>query len=254
MDDHAARAANVMVDNAPDMPVLELLMQGQRFKVRQDCWLAIAGADGSSTIPVWHAHKLSVGSELEFPVSRHGVWIYVAVAGGFDADEAFGSRSASIRSEIGSAIEAGKMLRRLEDRRLQMPDSISGRGASWNEHRDYAKPPVLRVWPGPQWNAFPETARETLFENEWSVTSQSDRVGYRLAGESIEAPRIDLISEPVRIGSIQVPANGQPIVTLRDGPTVGGYPKIGMVDPRDLSWLVQCRPNQAVRFRPYEPQ
>lgn len=35
-------------------------------------------------------------------------------------------------------------------------------------------------------------------------------------------------------GSIQVPADGQPIVTLHDGPTLGGYPKIAWIDPRDL--------------------
>jgi allophanate hydrolase subunit 2 len=48
---------------------------------------------------------------------------------------------------------------------------------------------------------------------------------------------------------VQVPDNGQPIVTMRDGPTVGGYPKIAMVDPRDLSWLAQIRPGRGVRFQ-----
>jgi allophanate hydrolase subunit 2 len=62
-------------------------------------------------------------------------------------------------------------------------------------------------------------------------------------------PGLEMISEPVRIGSIQIPGGGQPIVTMRDGPTVGGYPKLGMIDPRDLSWLTQCRPGQKVRFR-----
>jgi allophanate hydrolase subunit 2 len=60
----------------------------------------------------------------------------------------------------------------------------------------------------------------------------------------------ELLSEPVRVGTIQVPENGLPIVTMRDGPTVGGYPKLGMVDPADLSWLTQCRPGQKVRFLP----
>jgi allophanate hydrolase subunit 2 len=49
-------------------------------------------------------------------------------------------------------------------------------------------------------------------------------------------------------GSIQVPADGQPIVTLHDGPTLGGYPKIGWIDPRDLPRLVQRRTSQPVRF------
>lgn len=60
-------------------------------------------------------------------------------------------------------------------------------------------------------------------------------------------PAVNMRSEPQVVGSIQVPPNGQPIVTMRDGPTVGGYPKIGIVDPDSLPWLAQCRPG--VKFR-----
>jgi len=54
----------------------------------------------------------------------------------------------------------------------------------------------------------------------------------------------------MRVGTIQVPEGGVPIVTMRDGPTIGGYPKLGVLEPGDLSWLAQCRPGQTVRFRP----
>ena len=62
-------------------------------------------------------------------------------------------------------------------------------------------------------------------------------------------PGREMTSEPVRVGSIQVPESGELIVTMRDGPTVGGYPKIGMVDAGDVSRLAQCRPGQRIRFR-----
>jgi allophanate hydrolase subunit 2 len=74
-------------------------------------------------------------------------------------------------------------------------------------------------------------------------------VGYRLAGPALKPQPAQIISEPVRLGSVQVPENGQPIVTMRDGPTVGGYPKIGLVDPADLAWLTQCRAGQTIRFQ-----
>ena len=82
------------------------------------------------------------------------------------------------------------------------------------------------------------------------VSSQCDRVGYRLQGPALEARPDQIISEPVLPGSIQVPAGGQPIVTMPDGPTIGGYPKLGLVDPADLPRLAQCRPGQRLRFRP----
>ena len=116
--------------------------------------------------------------------------------------------------------------------------------AQWAEVRDYLAPPAFRVWPGPQRRMF----SDAFFQREWIVTTQSNRVGYRLTGEPVKFEKCELLSEPVRVGTIQVPENGLPIVTMRDGPTVGGYPKLGMVDPVDLSWLTQCRPGQKIRF------
>jgi len=116
----------------------------------------------------------------------------------------------------------------------------------WKEIRDYNSPPALRVWNGPQREMF----SDAFFEQEWTVTTQCNRVGYRLMGEPLEFTPCEILSEPVRVGTIQIPENGMPIVTMRDGPTVGGYPKLGMVDPEDLSWLAQCRPGQKVRFIP----
>ena len=37
-------------------------------------------------------------------------------------------------------------------------------------------------------------------------------------------------SAPVAVGAIQVPPSGHPIVLLRDGPTVGGYPRLAILD------------------------
>jgi antagonist of KipI len=74
-------------------------------------------------------------------------------------------------------------------------------------------------------------------------------VGYRLEGPALKADPPELLSEPVRLGSIQVPESGRPIITMPDGPTVGGYPKIALVDTMDLAWVAQARPGQTLRFQ-----
>jgi allophanate hydrolase subunit 2 len=48
---------------------------------------------------------------------------------------------------------------------------------------------------------------------------------------------------------VQIPPYGQPVVTLNDGPTVGGYAKIALVEAEDLDRLVQTRPGQRVQFQ-----
>jgi antagonist of KipI len=58
-----------------------------------------------------------------------------------------------------------------------------------------------------------------------------------------------MISEAVACGTIQVPADGNPIILLRDRQTVGGYPKIAEVISVDLPKLAQMQPGKKVFFQ-----
>lgn len=249
MDDHAAGWANRLLENPPDAPVLELLMQGAQLDVLRTTWLVITGADAHCNLPLWRLLRVHVGEHIVFPNSRKGLWTYVAIEGGFEAPRFFGSASVYPRGRIGRAACAGDILGRASNSRLALPEHIAGRLVSTHERHDYANPPPLRVWPGPQWDMFTHADRSVFFQQAWTVSPQSDRVGYRLEGTRLAPLEKQILSEPVLVGSIQVPPVGQPIVTMRDGPTVGGYPKIGLVDPEDISWLAQCRPGTAVRFK-----
>jgi biotin-dependent carboxylase-like uncharacterized protein len=109
----------------------------------------------------------------------------------------------------------------------------------------------IRVLRGPEYDSFTEAAHESFWADEWLVTPNSNRMGYRLAGAELERTRkTDLLSHAVLPGTIQVPPNGQPIVLMSDAQTTGGYPKIGAVIQADLWKLAQVRLNAAVRFIP----
>jgi allophanate hydrolase subunit 2 len=75
-------------------------------------------------------------------------------------------------------------------------------------------------------------------------------MGLRLDGASIEVPAGTMLSEPVLVGSVQITGGGQPVVTMRDGPTVGGYPKIGWLDEEECRRVAQVPPGGTVRFEP----
>ena len=65
-------------------------------------------------------------------------------------------------------------------------------------------------------------------------------MGIRLKGSAIEHKETaDIISDGTNFGSIQVPANGQPIILVADRQTTGGYTKIGNVITADLYKLAQ---------------
>ena len=249
MDDHAACWANRLLDNAPDSPVVELLLQGAKLRALGETWIAVTGADADANVPTWRAVRTNEDDVLEFPASRSGVWIYLAVEGGFEGPRWLGSASVYKRGRLGQAAASGSVLCRATSARFELPRGVAGRVVDWHERRNYESPPPFRVWRAPQWDLFSETDRELFFAQEWAVSPQSDRVGYRLTGRPVTSSPPPIPSEPVLVGSIQIPPDGQPIVTMRDGPTVGGYPKIGLVEAADLSWLAQCRPGVKVRFQ-----
>jgi biotin-dependent carboxylase-like uncharacterized protein len=247
MDPHAATWANRLTGNSNDAPVLELLLQGAEFEALSDCWVGVAGADAGSSIQPWSGGLLRRGERLAFPLNRTGLWTYVAIEGGIEAPRVLGSASTYARAGFGLAPVEGTEIE-AADGVIPRPRGLSRSWVALEERRDYDEPPFIRIWRGPQWSWFEEEEWDVFLGAEWRVSTRSDRTGFRLEGARVNPPEGEMMSEPVLVGSIQIPPNGQPIVTMRDGPTVGGYPKIGVVEPASLPWLAQCRPGTPFRF------
>jgi allophanate hydrolase subunit 2 len=87
----------------------------------------------------------------------------------------------------------------------------------------------------------------------YRIGAQSDRQGYRLDGPTLAPDEpIEVISEGVTFGTIQVPPSGEPIVLMASRQTTGGYPRLGEVASVDLPLLGQLPPGSAVRFQPID--
>ena len=103
--------------------------------------------------------------------------------------------------------------------------------------------------PGPEFELFTLAAREVLWGERWRITSQSNRMGSRLAGTELKRKRAgDMLSSGVIPGTIQVPPSGQPIILMGDAQTTGGYPRIGVVIRADLWKLAQAPLNGKLRL------
>jgi allophanate hydrolase subunit 2 len=93
-----------------------------------------------------------------------------------------------------------------------------------------------------------------MFEKSWMVTAQSNRMGLRLQGDSLQPhepadqPSSRLLSIGVLPGLIQVPPDGQPILLAADAQTTGGYPAIASVISADLWQLAYMTSGTRVRF------
>jgi len=103
---------------------------------------------------------------------------------------------------------------------------------------------------GPQEDRFTKKGIEAFLSSDYRVGSQSDRMGYRLEGPTIEhRSGSDIISEPIARGAIQVPGDGLPIILLWDAQVSGGYTKIANVISADLDRLAQVMPGESLRFQ-----
>jgi len=107
----------------------------------------------------------------------------------------------------------------------------------------------IRVILGPQADYFTEGAVETFLSSEYTVSLQSNRMGFRLDGPTLTHSKgYNIVSDGAVTGSIQVPGSGQPVVLMVDNPTTGGYPKIATVISSDVPALGRRAPGRKVRF------
>lgn len=102
---------------------------------------------------------------------------------------------------------------------------------------------------GPQDDYFTDQGIETFFSSSYTVTSDSDRMGYRLDGPPVELKDArEMVSDAIPVGAIQIPRSGRPIIAMRDANTTGGYPKLGVITTPGCSLLGQAKPNDNVTF------
>lgn len=250
MDRSALAAANAAVGNDRGVAALELTFPGPRLRALAEVAIAVAGADlgaRHNRAPIDPSAPVVVrpGDVVDFASPRSGQWAYLAIAGGVDVPEVFGSRATYARGGLGGmggrALRAGDVIGRGEGATGPRVQGLSG----WTVAGDAP----IRVIMGPQADAFTADAQAMLLGRPFEVTPRRDRSGMRLRGSLLHhAGSAEILSDGLLPGAVQVPAEGQPIVLLADGPTTGGYPKIAWVIAADLDRLAQAAPGAALRF------
>jgi biotin-dependent carboxylase-like uncharacterized protein len=249
LDSGAAALANRLVGNEPGAALLETTLGGMTVGVSAATTVAVTGAtcevrvDGRA---VAFAEPVTVPAGAVLVVGRAltGVRAYLAVAGGIDVPTVLGSRSTDTLAGLGPPVlTAGDVLP------VGRP---AGRPSAVDAHavRRPGGPVSLRFRTGPRRDWFTADAVRTLTAAPYAVTAHSNRIALRLEGASLERSRPgELPSEGIVLGAVQVPPSGQPLVFLRDHPTTGGYPVLGVVHPEDLDACAQLRPGEPVSFR-----
>lgn len=262
LDLGALRSANRAVGNPSDMACVESVLGGLSFICHGRAVIAITGALTPITITnasglQWQASnyqpiELEAGDRVSLGSPKAGLRSYLAIRGGFDVTPVLGSLSTDTLAQLGpEALATGD--------RLGFTAPVTGTSVSLNEAPAFELPTTanivtLDVVMGPRTDWFTEDAIERLSSQLWRVTSQSNRVGIRLAGETplTRSNHQELPSEGTSVGAIQVPASGQPVLFLADHPLTGGYPVIASVASYHLDLAGQIPVNAQIRFNPLD--
>lgn len=254
-DRAAARAANAAVGNPSTAAVLENI-GGLAMTALVDTVVAVTGAWAEVTVagrPVelGASALISAGDELRVDAATLGLRSYVAVRGGFVTTPVLGSQATDMLSGLGpQAVTGGELSGGVTPRgttatRVSNPLRVT--------ERDGVTHAELRCVPGPRDDWF-RAGTEALTSQVWQVSGQSNRVGLRLEGDALQRGRDgELASEGIVAGSVQIPANGLPVVFLRDHAVTGGYPVVATVVAEDLDVAGQLPPGGTVSFVPVNP-
>lgn len=257
MDWWAFWAANRLVGNHPGAACVEVGLSDSEFLVEGRALLAAAGVGyrlwvNGRELPLWMAFVAKTGDRVRFQKIFGGNWVYLAVSGGIQSTVWMGSHSTFPAAGLGKKLAEGDRLPLALSAGEQA--ALAGHAVPRTKRPAYAKIVALRVIPGPHQERFTRSSREKFWESSYSVSTQSDRMGYRLEGAPLtHINGADLVSQGMALGEIQVPGDGRPIVMMPDHPTTGGYTCIGTVARVDLPLLAQLEPGRGtLHFEPCE--
>ena len=256
MDFFAATVANHLVGNDEKQAVIEMHFPAAEILFKTNALISVAGANfdahiNDAAIEMHQPFFVQKNSILSFKKNISGARVYLATNRTMEVENWLGSYSTHLKVKAGG----------FKGRLLQKDDTIETAAytAKINSNKISVSPTIIasvynnkniiRCIAGPEWDLVSASSQNIFTENTFTITSQSDRMGYRLAGENLSLQNTtELISSPVSFGSIQLLPNGQLIILMADHQTTGGYPRIACVIAADLPKLAQLPINSPVHF------
>ena len=259
MDKYAASIANILIGNDPNEAVIEIHFPGPSILFDQPAMIAIGGADfeaniNGKEIPIDHPVVVNKNTTLQFNSLKNKSRCYLGIKGGMKLSKWLNSYSTNLKAEAGGF--SGRRL--LKDDTIELCDEyyeLVGKDdfkiLPWKAMEDFGIPheKELMVLPGGEWNWLDKASQQKFLKNPFFISQNSDRMGYRLASEPLQATiKTELVSSAVSFGTIQLLPDGQLIILMADHQTTGGYPRLGNIISAHLSGLAQMKAGDKLHF------
>lgn len=269
LDQRSYRVGNLLLGNDLNAASLEFTFMGPTIEFEADALIAVTGADipvfvDGDPQTVWTTLEIRSGQTLSFGPMSQGSRGYIAVRGGVEVPERFGSRSTyqpvGLGGHEGRALMPGD---RLPIGSMTLPGGSTppaGRALEAARRPRLESHAELAVVPGLCNYRFTPESVDLFFHSSYTVSHEANRTGFRLSGPALEFVHRDppfgagddpsnVVNLGYPLGSIQIPSGTEPICLLRDAVTGGGYVTFGTIFSGDLDRLAQMKTPETVSFR-----
>ena len=250
MDDNSAARANLIVGNKGDEALLEIGPIGPELHFLSEALIALTGAPkkiflNSKKVEFYQRLALQKGDVLSIRSGDRGMWSYIAVKGGIQAEKVWNSRSYYDLAKIGTPVASGALIP-IGHKKLSTINSQY----SQIKNDSYLERNVISVKKGPEYHLLSHSNRDSLFKTSFQIGVNSNRMGYHLIPENgLSLQNISgVITSAVAPGTIQLPPSGIPIALMKDCQTTGGYARILQICNSDLAAFAQKRPGSSIRL------
>lgn len=277
---------NELLEQDPENPGLECTLDAGHWLISGQGQIAIGGADMNWRIngrpaELYTTIDLDGDYLLQGGIAERGARAYIAVRGEWQKlPRVWGSISPGVPGiqtcAVGMTFEV--TFPPAWDRQAGADRAPYASDLEIDQHLPKL-PLKLEVLPGPEWSWLSADDQTRLLRNIWAVAPASNQQGLRLTStdqqvepssglqEHIQrwnpsgyfpgqskgtrsAQARHLISSPVFPGTVQYPSGGEPILLLRQAQTVGGYPRVLILDSmEDLNLLGQMSVGDAIQFK-----
>jgi antagonist of KipI len=255
MDHVSMRIANALVGNRFDEAVLEMHFPGPILLFERDTCFALSGADAGAwindemAIPVHRTICVKAGSRLSFSKKSDKARIYLAVRKGFDIKPWLNSNSSHIRlGLVGSILSTSSQIHFKEPSNFLFDKNhiLPWQAISPIDFKD----PFIHYVEGNEFSLLEQRMKDQLHNNIYTISSNSDRMGYRISGQPIALQKkLELISTAVTKGTIQLLPDGHLIILMADHQTTGGYPRLGHIIAADIPKLAQLQTRDTFQLK-----
>ncbi|MEQ8910304.1 MAG: biotin-dependent carboxyltransferase family protein [Vicingaceae bacterium] len=247
MDQYSAAFANQLLGNKADRAVLEFALQGPTLFFNEACKIVICGADWQVEL---NGNAIDLNTVIEVPDQstlkckgvKSGIYGYLAVQNGFREEKVLGSYSYYQGITSKAKIEKGQVLK------FRDSYDTSQQHASVSFQADLIAASKLAVTKGPEFDQLNGELMELLFNREFIISKDSNRMAYTLNHE-LELSAEEITTAPVQPGTVQLTPSGKLVVLMRDAQTTGGYARILQLTPMGVNQLAQKRPGEKVSFQ-----